>query len=144
MKKNIDLTLDIQQFIDTITNATIQSGIYKPTMLVRPVYAKRNDLTQWLTKEELIKGRHYTRNEKMNGILLSPLKEVNTTVPNSEEDCIQSISKEAIVTNIKAVTPTLSYAKVVEMRPQMQNSVESYASVVARRPKSIDSHASIP
>lgn len=47
MKKNIDLTMEIQQFVDTIINTTIQTGIYKPTMLVRPVYARRNDLTKW-------------------------------------------------------------------------------------------------
>jgi poly(A) polymerase len=61
MKKNIDLTAEIQQFSDVVLKAASLTKSYKPTMIVRPFYVKRGDLGKWIAKEDLIRGRNYSR-----------------------------------------------------------------------------------
>jgi poly(A) polymerase len=61
MKKNIDLTLEIQQFSDVVLKAAGSTKSYKSTMIVRPFYVKRSDLNKWISKEDLMRGRNYAR-----------------------------------------------------------------------------------
>uniref|UniRef100_A0A914QBI8 Uncharacterized protein n=1 Tax=Panagrolaimus davidi TaxID=227884 RepID=A0A914QBI8_9BILA len=61
MKKNIDLTLEIQQFSDVVLKSAGSTKSYKSTMIVRPFYVKRSDLNRWISKEDLMRGRNYAR-----------------------------------------------------------------------------------
>ncbi|KAI6186794.1 Poly(A) polymerase and Nucleotidyltransferase domain containing protein [Aphelenchoides besseyi] len=55
-KKNIDLTIEIQSFTDTVLSACCMSGVYKESMLVRLNYLPRKELTKWLTEGEIAKN----------------------------------------------------------------------------------------
>jgi poly(A) polymerase len=61
MKKNIDLTAEIQQFSDVVLKAASLTKSFKPSMLVRPFYVKRGDLGKWIAKDDLTRGRNYSR-----------------------------------------------------------------------------------
>ncbi|CAD5229806.1 unnamed protein product [Bursaphelenchus xylophilus] len=90
MKRSIDLTQEIQQFNDTVTTAGYASRTYKETMLVQPSYAKRNELSKWLTVEELTQGRMQGR-QRVSAVN-SPL--------------ISSLARSASTTAEKAATST--------------------------------------
>ncbi|KAH7722431.1 poly(A) polymerase gamma-like protein [Aphelenchoides avenae] len=71
LKKNIDLTDEIQAFTDLVIKTAVASKAYRPTMMVHPKYVPRKDLPNWISKEELTKGRKY--NERSRNSLSSPL-----------------------------------------------------------------------
>lgn len=48
LKKNIELTSEIQQFTDTVIQAGYNNGIYKDTMIIKPNYIRRSELPNWL------------------------------------------------------------------------------------------------
>ena len=58
MNKNIDLTNEIQQFTDVVIKAAASTKNFKPTMIVRPFYVKRNELANWIPHQEVNRGKN--------------------------------------------------------------------------------------
>jgi len=71
LKKNIDLTKELQQFTDTVIQAGYSNGIYKDTMLIKPNYIRRSELPTWLSLEELNHGRTAARKSKADAEILA-------------------------------------------------------------------------
>ncbi|KAI1719581.1 poly(A) polymerase central domain-containing protein [Ditylenchus destructor] len=84
LKKNIDLTSEIQQFIDQVNTTAVNSKGYKKTMVVRPSYARRQDLTRWLPKEELLKGRTFKARTPSKTSIGSPIASAPASVVNGQ------------------------------------------------------------
>ena len=59
MRKNIDLTHEIQQFSDLVLKAASATGAYKPTMIVRPFYVRGKDVKTVIPENEVTKGIKY-------------------------------------------------------------------------------------
>uniref|UniRef100_A0A7E4V747 polynucleotide adenylyltransferase n=1 Tax=Panagrellus redivivus TaxID=6233 RepID=A0A7E4V747_PANRE len=76
MRKNVDLTSEMQQFTDLVIKAAVTSGSYKETMVIKPFYIRRNDLEKVLPKRELTRGRHYNKRASQAAHSLA-LKNVN-------------------------------------------------------------------
>jgi len=59
MRKNIDLTHEIQQFSDLVLKAASATGAYKPTMIVRPFYVRGKDVKTVIPEIEVTRGIKY-------------------------------------------------------------------------------------
>uniref|UniRef100_A0AC34RE68 Poly(A) polymerase RNA-binding domain-containing protein n=1 Tax=Panagrolaimus sp. JU765 TaxID=591449 RepID=A0AC34RE68_9BILA len=59
MRKNIDLTNEIQQFSDLVLKQASMTGNYKSTMIVRPFYVRGKDLKNWIPESEVTRGVKY-------------------------------------------------------------------------------------
>ncbi|VDK53698.1 unnamed protein product [Anisakis simplex] len=65
LKKNIDLTEEIQQFTDVVMRTAEFQNVYCPGMAVHPSYVRRADLHFWLSRSELSRGRAATRKNRI-------------------------------------------------------------------------------
>ncbi|MFH4973701.1 hypothetical protein AB6A40_000410 [Gnathostoma spinigerum] len=67
LKKNIDLTEELQQFNDTVMRAATFQDLFVEGMSVIPSYVRRGDLHLWLPRAELTRGRAATKKRSSLG-----------------------------------------------------------------------------
>lgn len=67
LKKNIDLTDELQQFSDQVLGAARLQDLYVEGMQVVPSYARHSDLHHWLPKSDLERGRAAYKKKRNSG-----------------------------------------------------------------------------
>lgn len=67
LKKNIDLTDELQQFNDVVMRAAQFQDLYVEGMRVEPSYARHCDLHHWLPRTELNRGRPACKKKRNSG-----------------------------------------------------------------------------
>ena len=125
MLKNIDLTQEIQQFSDLVLKAASATGNYKPSMIVRPLYVRRKDLTNWIPEEEVTKGNKYVSGR---ALLLSQQlsqKELKNEKTNSSNDNFSTKSQPSNSTKFESCLTKTSSLPLVHSNscPNMEGKI---------------------
>ncbi|KHN80191.1 Poly(A) polymerase alpha [Toxocara canis] len=135
LKKNIDLTEEIQQFNDVVMRTADFQNVYCPGMAVLPSYVRRADLHLWLPRSELSRGRVAT---KKNRIVAALNASSPSHTPPSSQNSSQSSTNTATSTrdrrtsascSMDAVTSSLSDPSVSSSTPTANH--ETFAALKA-------------
>uniref|UniRef100_F1KVK4 polynucleotide adenylyltransferase n=2 Tax=Ascaris TaxID=6251 RepID=F1KVK4_ASCSU len=130
LKKNIDLTDEIQQFNDAVMRAADFQNVYCPGMAVLPSYVRRADLHLWLPRSELSRGRAATKKNRIVAALnaSSPLHTPPSSQNPPQNSNISSRDRRTSAScSMDAVSSSLSDPSV-SSSTQMAN-VESQATL---------------
>uniref|UniRef100_A0A915BST6 polynucleotide adenylyltransferase n=2 Tax=Parascaris univalens TaxID=6257 RepID=A0A915BST6_PARUN len=130
LKKNIDLTDEIQQFNDAVMRAADFQNVYCPGMAVLPSYVRRADLHLWLPRSELSRGRAAIKKNRIVAALnaSSPLHTPPSSQNPSQNSNISSRDRRTSAScSMDAVSSSLSDPSV-SSSTQMA-SVESQATL---------------